>query len=187
MLRALHSKFRSMEKNMTGSRISGVYQDGKVSVVDAGGEVSTMTFSSTVITDANIDAQTALFDAFVDSVETLILGNVTKVEWVNTEIFPNIRPTNGAARETKLLVQYQNTQTGKRYAMTIPTLNPVLPVYSDNINAIDVVLTTTPAAITGFIAAFNAFVKDPSVPLALVGDIAPHVTVVGLKVVGRNI
>lgn len=169
------------------SRISGVYQDGSISFVDAGGEIGTMNFSSTVITEDNIVAQSALFDTFVAAAETLTLGNVTKVQWVNTEILPNTRPTNGAARETKLLVQYQNTQTGKRYTMTLPTLNPVLPVYSDNINAIDVVLTSTPAAITGFIVAFNAFVKDPSVPLALVGDIAPAVTVVGLKVVGRNI
>lgn len=154
---------------------------------DAGAEMSNIAGSSAVIDDENVETETALFDTFRGRVEALALGDPVKRVFINTVEQGFTRPTNGANRETKLLVQYQHLTSGKRYTMTLPTLNPTIPVYVDNINAKDVVRMDTPAAISNFVTAFNAFVKAPDIPLAMVEDFGNTVVVVGLKVVGRNI
>jgi len=169
------------------NRPSGIYHDWSITYGDAGGEMSTMRGSSAVIEEGNIETQDDAWLAFRDAVDALALGDIVKQENVNTVESGFTRPTNGANRETKLLIQYQNISTGKRYAMTLPTLDPTIPVYVDNINAKDAVRMDTPAAITTLITTFEAFVVDPQVPLALQPTIGWAVEVVGLQVVGRNI
>lgn len=174
------------------SRPAGLYGDFDATFMDAGNEPGRMAATARVVVgaddDSNIAAQVALFDTFMTRVDALTLGDLARQRYVNENTSNWSQPTNGAARETKLLVQYQCTATGKRYTMTIPTLNPELPVYVLNINAKDVLRMDTPTEITQFVSAFNAFVVAPDIPYDGVEyAVDPAVTVVGLKVVGRNI
>jgi len=136
------------------SRPTGSYGDFSISKRDAGNEVGTMRGSAQIITAANRDDQDDLFDAFTAAVDALTLGNTEKTEYFKTFEGATVTPTNGATRELKLLVMYQCTATGKRYTMTVPTLNPALPVYVQNVSVKDAIRTDTPAQITGFITAF---------------------------------
>jgi len=158
----------------------GSYQPWSMTFLDAGNETSTFSGYATLLTAGNIVAQVALWDTFVTATQALCLGTLIKHRFDQEQIVSGLTvPINGAAREIKLLVQWVATGTGRRGVQTLPTLNPALPDYVQNINAHDVVLTTSPTQITDFIAAYDAFVKDP------IG--AAAVVVAGLKVVGRNI
>jgi len=174
------------------SRPAGLYGDFDATYMDAGNEAGRMQGTARVVTgdddDSNIATQVTLFDTFMTRVNALVLGDLARQRYVNENTSNWSQPTNGAARETKLLVQYQCTLTGKRYTMSIPTLNPTLPDYVVNVNAKDVVLMTAPTEITQFITAFNAFVVAPDIPWnGTAYAVDPACTVVGLKVVGRNI
>jgi len=158
----------------------GTYQPWSITYLDAGNEASNVAGYATVLTAANFDAQVALFATLVATIDAITLGVRIRDRFQNDQIVAgSTPPINGAAREIKLLVQWVATATGRRGTLTIPTIDPALPDYVQNINARDVVLTNSPTEITDFITAFNAFAKDP------VG--AADIVVAGLKVVGRNI
>lgn len=173
------------------ARPLGLYGDWDASFKDAGNESGRMQGVARVVlgTDAasNIETQSDLWDTFMGTVDTLTLGALERRRYINENVVAWVQPTNGAARETKLLVQYRCTATGKNYTLTIPTLDPTLPDYVININARDVILMTAPSEITAFITAFNNFVVAPDIP-SIAGVYAddPACTVIGLKVVGRN-
>ncbi len=174
-------------------RVAGYYGDWSMTFRDAGNEYSS--FSGTAIAidgddnSSNLGAQQGLWATFISATNALVLGNPSKRSYYVTQDIAAALPTNGAARETKLMVIYQCTATGKRYNMTLPTLNPTIPLYVDNISVKDAVRTDSPSTITAFIAAFNAFVVAPDIPSNGDGVYAtnPACTVVGLRVVGRNI
>lgn len=173
------------------SRPLGLYGDWSLSYVDAGNETGTVRGTAKVVVgdddDSNIDTQVALWSTFITRIDALTLGDLSQASYVNSNQSAVSQPTNGAAREIKLLVQYECIATGKRYTMTIPTLDPTIPVYVLNINAKDVIRMDTPTAITEFITAFNAFVVAPDIPaIADVYATDPACTVIGLKVVGRR-
>lgn len=174
------------------SRPFGLYGDFSAAWLDAGNEIGTLRGTARVVTgtdeDSNLATQVGLFDAFMSAANALALGDLVRQQYVNEQVSAATQPTNGANRETKLLTQYQNVLTGKRFTLTLPTLNPLLPVYVQNINAKDVVQVNTPSQITAWISAFEAFVVDPSIPwdgTEYATD--PTIEVIGLKVVGRNI
>jgi len=174
------------------TRPAGLYGDFDATFYDAGNEPGRMGATARVVTglddDSNLATQVALFDTFMTRVDALVLGDLARQRYVNENTSNWTQPTNGAAREFKLLVQYQNVLTGARHTMTIPTLDPSIPEYVLNINAKDVIRMDTPTAITQFISAFNAFVVDPQIPWdGTEYAIDPACVVVGLKVVGRNI
>lgn len=174
------------------SRMFGLYGDFGASWLDAGNEVGTMRGTARVVTgtdaDSNLETQVDLFDAFMTAVDAVTLGDLIHQEYVNTQVSNASQPTNGANRELKLLVQYQNVLTGKRFTMTIPTLDPTIPVYVININAKDVIQVDEPSAIVNLVTAFNNFVVDPSIPFdGTEYAVDPEIEVIGLKVVGRNI
>jgi len=174
------------------SRPNGYYGDWLISLRDAGNEIGTVTGVATAVdgddTGSNLGTQQGLWATFYAAVAALCLGVVVKREYYVTQHLSPALPTNGAARELKLLTLYQCTATGKRYSLAIPTLNPALPAYINNVSVKDAVQTTTPSQITDYIAAFNAFVKAPDIPSDGDGTYAtdPAVTVIGLRVVGRN-
>jgi len=165
---------------------AGTYSPFEIAYRDAGNEQSRLSAYAAPIDvsddEGNIEEQNTLWTAFQTKVAALVLGAKVKARYFNETLFMNSQPTNGANRETKLLVQMQNTVTGRRFHFTIPTLNPDpgTVLYYVNDNAKDVVRLDAPTAITDLITATNAFVIDPTNP----GD--PCV-VVGLEVVGRNI
>jgi len=157
----------------------GSYQPFSISLRDAGNEIGTMRGYGTPLTAANFDAQVTAFGNLVTAVEAVVLGGTVKTEYAHTGLFDPALPTNGAARETKLLVQYKDGTNGQRFTLTIPSIDPTIPVYIDNVSAQDAISMTTPAGITGLIDAIEAFVKPPVNP-------THAVVVIGLKVVGRN-
>lgn len=157
----------------------GGYQPAKVSYLDAGNEIGVMGFYGPELSAANFVAKSALWATLLASIDALALGNRVKDVYNDESLYNVSQPTNGAARELKLLVQYKDATTGAKFTTTIPTLDPTLPDYVINVNARDVVLTTSPTEVTDFITAFEAFAVNP-----ITGN---AVTVIGLKVVGRAI
>lgn len=156
----------------------GSYQPATISYRDAGNEIGTMSFFGAHLSAGNIVAKTALWDALLTACDALALGRRSKDVYNDESIYAYGQPTNGAARELKLLVQYQDTGNGQRFTTTLPTLNPALPVYVANINARDVVVLDEPTEVVDFITAFEAFAVNPY-------NTDHAVQVTGLKVVGR--
>lgn len=156
----------------------GGYQPATISYRDAGNEIGTMQFYGPTLTAANHDAKVALWATLLTKTDALCLGRRSKDVYNDESIYAYGQPTNGAARELKLLVQYQDSVNGQQMTLTIPTLDPSIPAYVENINARDVVLIDTPAAVTEWITAFEAFAVNPRT--------GNGVTVTGMKVVGRS-
>jgi len=157
----------------------GSYQPAEISYRDAGNEIGSCRFFGTELTAGNFVAKIALWATLLSATDAITLGLRIKDVYNDESIYGGVQPTNGAARETKLLVQYQDATTGAKFTTTIPTLDPTLPDYVINVNAKDVVLLDSPTEIADWITAFEAFAVNPFTGNA--------VTVVGLKVVGRNI
>lgn len=155
----------------------GGYQPATISYLDAGNEVGTSSFYGLELGAANFVARTALWATLLTATDALVLGRRVKDVYNDTSIYAYGQPTNGAARELKLLVQYQDAITGEKGSTTIPTLDPAIPSYVVNVNARDVVELDSPTEIVDWIAAFEAFAVNPRTGNA--------VNVVGLKVVGR--
>jgi len=158
---------------------AGTYAPASITFLDAGNELSNFNMYGRVVSAANFAADFGDFTDLVSATNAITLGVNTKYTYGNEVLIGGVQPTNGAARETKLLIQYQDTVTGERYTATVPTLTPTLPEYVVNINAKDVVKMDSPALIVTFIGAFEAFARAPRTG----NDIA----VIGLKVVGRNL
>lgn len=158
---------------------AGSYQPAEISYLDAGNEIGTCRFFGVILTTGNIVAKTALWATLLSATDAITLGARKKDVYNDESLYMVAQPTNGANRETKLLVQYQDSVNGKRLTTAIPTLDPTLPEYVININAQDVVQTSTPTEIVDWIAAFEAFAVNPETGNA--------VNVVGLQVVGRNV
>lgn len=155
----------------------GGYQPASISYRDAGNEIGTMSFYGPDLTAANFDAKVALWSTLLTKTDALVLGRRSRDQYDDESIYAYGQPTNGAAREIKLLVQYQDAVNGQQMTTSIPTLDPTIPVYVNNINARDVVVIDEPTAITEWITAFEAFAVNPRT--------GNGVTVTGLKVVGR--
>jgi len=160
----------------------GTRQKASASYRDAGNEIGNFSCYGPVITDENYDAATALWATLLSTADALALGARTKDVYNDTTSYATTQPTNGAAREIKLLIQYQVTSganTGARWNATLPTLDTTLVSYVININAKDVVDPSVGTELLAFIAAFNAFAVDPV-------NGTGAVAIVGLKVVGRS-
>jgi len=158
---------------------AGTYQPATETLVDAGNETSIFKVYGKVITAANHDAQVTLWNALRTAIGVITLGVVSKAIYASEITLDWDQPTNGASRELKLLVQFKDSTTGKRYTATVPTLDPTVPTYIQNINVKDAISVTAPSSIVDFIDAFEAFVVPPENP-------GNTVTVIGLRVVGRN-
>jgi len=158
---------------------AGSYQPATISYLDAGNEVGTMSFYGVELTAGNFVAKIALWATLLTAADALALGGRRKDVYNDESLYAVGQPTNGAARETKLLIQFEDATTHEQMTTSLPTVDPTLPTYVINKNAKDVILLTEPTEITDFIDAFEAFAVNPRT-----GNV---VTVVGLKVVGRNI
>lgn len=156
----------------------GSYQPADISYLDAGNEIGVMSFYGPDLTAGNIEAKVALWATLLTATDALVLGERIRDRYDDLSLYNVAQPTNGAAREVKLLVQYADGTTGEKFTTSIPTLDIAIPDYVINVNARDVVALDSPTAITDWITAFQAFAVAPRTGNA--------VTVVGLKVVGRS-
>lgn len=157
----------------------GGYQPFEISYLDAGNEIGRMQGYGSSLTAANFDAKVALWATLLTKTDAITLGARKKDVYNDESLYNVAQPTNGAARETKLLVQYADAVNGQPLSLTIPTLDPTLPSYVVNVNAKDVVMLDAPTEIAEWITAFEAFAVNPRTGNAVV--------VKGLQVVGRNV
>lgn len=160
----------------------GTQNKATISIRDAGNEIGTFSCVGADITAANRDAQNTLFQNLVTAVANLTLGAITKTNYISQVTVATVQPTDGAARELKLLVQYQVTSganTGARWNCTVPCLDASKVSYVININAKDVVDPSVGTELLAFIDKFQLFAVDPY-------NGTGSVAVVGLKVVGRS-
>lgn len=162
---------------------AGTYFPFEVVYVDSGNEASRFGAYGWVILpsddEGNIEEAQAAFAALVTKTDAITLGQRVRSRYWGETLYEYDQTLNGANRETKLLVQYKDATNGQRFTVTVPTLDPDIPVPVVNVNVKDAYRMDTPASITEFITAFEAFVKTPLDNHA--------VEVIGLKVVGRNI
>jgi len=175
------------------SKPNGYYGSWKVSYLDAGNEIGTAQGAAIAIdgddNSSNVGTQQGLWAAFQAALAGVTNGAKASASYYVDQVLSPALPTNGAARELKLLVMYRCLATGKRYSLTIPTLDPTIPVYVDNVSVKDAVRTDTPSQITALITAFENFVVAPDMPSDGDGDygaLSPDIEVIGLRVVGRN-
>jgi len=143
---------------------------------DYGGEVSHMKVYTTPLTAANYVAQEGLVTALWAAVDAIALGGVLGNDHGNFFRDPNpVKPANEASqRETKWLVQYHDTVTGKKYTAEIPMadLSFLDPNDRDNAEIGDA------GPVDAFVTAWNAVVRSEFDNPTLVDEIS-HV--------GRNI
>jgi len=160
----------------------GTRAKASISFRDAGNEIGRFSCTGPDLAAGTIAANEALWATLVSAANDLTLGAITKQQYSNEVTQATTQPTNGAAREIKLLIQYQvstGANTGARWTSTLPTLDTTKVNYVINVNAKDVVDPTTGDELLAFIDAFEAFAVDPA-------NGTGEVIVVGLKVVGRN-
>jgi len=145
-------------------------------ITDYSNEKSTTVLNTTVLTAGNFAAQQTLAAALAAAIENLSIGELTKqINSVPVLDTPAI-PTNPyAQREMKWLVQYQGDVSGKLFSSEIAA-----PDITDNVvpNTDTADITSTDWA--AFVTAFEAYVKSPD-------DVTETVTVIGARLVGRNI
>lgn len=158
---------------------AGSYQPFEVAYLDAGNEIGRAQGYGAIVDAGTFAAREAAWAAFLSAMDAIVLGARKKDRYNDESLYTVAQPTNGAARELKLLVQCQNTVTGRPYHFTVPTIDPTIPDYVANVNAKDAVQLDSPTEIADFITATEDFVRDPLAP-------TNGCTVIGLKVVGRN-
>lgn len=146
-----------------------------LSLRDAGNEAATFLIYGAVLTAGNFAAQQTAWGLVVTDAMALVLGAKATTNYGNKIDYIWDQPTNGAAREIALLVQGMDAVTGQRLTAKLPTLDPTIPAYVENINARDVILTDSPTAIATFVTDLEAFWKNPYTGNSM--------TVRGLKVV----
>lgn len=146
-----------------------------LSLRDAGNEAASFLVYGAILTAGNFAAQQTAWGLVVDDAMALVLGAKATTNYGNKVDYAWDQPTNGAAREIALLVQAKDAVTSQRLTAKLPTLDPTIPQYVDNINARDVVVTSAPSSIVTFVTDLQAFWKNPYTGNAVV--------IIGLKVV----
>jgi len=145
-------------------------------ITDYSNEKSSTVLNTTVLTAGNFTAQQTLAAALAAAIEDLTIGELTKqINSIPVVDTPAI-PTNPyAQREMKWLVQYQGDVSGKLFSSEIAA-----PDITDNVVINTDVADLSSADWAAFVTAFEAYVKSPD-------DVAETVTVIGARLVGRNI
>lgn len=134
----------------------------------------------------NFTAQSVAWAALYDAAVALVLGLPYAQQWVN-EVIINANPAQSAinqlaVRETKLMIQYIDNTTQKPLTTTLPTVNLALLTYLPQAKDF-VAITNAQGAgteVVAFVTAFEGYARNPAAA-------SNAITVVGLKVVGRNI
>lgn len=127
------------------------------------------------LTAANLVAKTALIDALVAAVASLILGNVATNEVIQDRDVLSVAPAASqlAQRENKMLLRYSDGATLQKFTVSIGTFDlTTLPLHSE-------FLDLTAGAGLALKTAFDAIVVNPTVA-------ANPVTLNSVQFVGRN-
>lgn len=170
---------------------NGTYHPSSITFWDKSKELSSLRVFGRVVTATYVDpdvvnftAQSVAWAALVSASMALAIGLIQKQNWVN-EVIVNANPAVGdidqlATRETKLLIQAIDTTTQKRLTATLPTLDLSLVTYLPQAGDFVAITTGQGASmeVTDFVTAYQNYAVNPETNNML--------TIVGLKVVGRN-
>lgn len=126
-------------------------------------EPSNSKVTITQLTAGNVVATLALVDALISAIEAITLGQMTKSRVVfRDQVEDATTPTDPTAqRESKWLVHYHDTTTGKKYRIELPCADLTgtnLNTNSDEANLAD-------TQIAAFVTAFEAVASDPDTGL----------------------
>lgn len=169
---------------MPASLGNGTYHPSSITYWDKSREKGTMEVYGLPVTSVNFTAVSGLWASLVTASGALVRGLIYAQRWVN-EFIANAYPPDGsinqeAVREIGLKVMYIDSTTQKKLEVTLPTVNLSLVTYLSQ--AKDFVAVTEEQGageeVVAFVDAFEAYVVNPNT--------GNGVTVVGLKVVGKN-
>lgn len=143
--------------------------------IDYGSEISTVRARGIPLTAANFDAEVAkwedLQDAITGAVNGITIGNHVALAIAHTEPSGLGPPTSPQAqRETKWLVHFHSSSTGKKYQMEIPCADLSLL----DPNARDRMLVSSGNG-ANFVTKFEAAVRAPDDGTSVLFDYALHV------------
>lgn len=151
-----------------------------VTILDRTGETSNFTVYNDAITAVSIEGFLAQLTDFRAKCQALSVGAIIRTTWVgDADDTPVDAATlsNLAQRENKLLVTYEDTTTHEKYNLTIPAIDLTKLAFVPG--AKDAVRLDSSAAITAWIAAFEALASPPE-------DMTHAVKVLKMRFVGRN-
>jgi len=147
-----------------------------MTVTDASQENSSFGFESAALTAGNIAGQATAAGTLEAATEALTIGNISKNQVAQILLDDPGVPSNPyAQRELKWLVSYQAVTSGKLYSLEIPA-----PDLTDNLVAGTDVADLTSTDWAAWVTAFEAYAKPAD-------DLTDAVTVVGARLVGRNL
>lgn len=169
---------------MSGALGNGTYHPSSITFWDKSREKGTMEVYGTPVTAGNLAAISTLWSSLVSASIGLANGLIYSQRWVNLFIANAYPPdediTQEAVREIGLKTMYIDNTSQKKLEATLPTLNLSLVTYLSQ--AKDFVAITAEqgagAEVIAYVSAFQGFSVNPNT--------GNGVTVVGLKVVGKN-
>lgn len=141
-------------------------------------EYGVFTLPSYQIDAANLATWLTGWGEFKTALEAITAGVLAKenVAIYNTVLSDAIPASPFAQRETKILVTYQGNTSARKFRIELPC--PDLTVLT--LTGKDKVTLADGGVMAAFVTAFQAIARNPY-------DDAETVTVIGAKVVGRNI
>lgn len=147
-----------------------------VQITDYSNEKSSLGLTSVTANAGNLAAQQTAAAALVAAINDLTIGEVTK-QIMSLVILdaPAIPSSPYAQRELKWLVQYVGDASGKIFTSEIAA-----PDITDNVAPNTDIADLSSADWVAFVTAFEGYVRSPD-------NGTETVTVLGAKVVGRNI
>ncbi len=169
---------------MSSALGNGTYHPSSITFWDKSREKGTLEVYGVPVTAVNFTAVSGLWASLVSASIGLANGLIYSQRWVNLFIANAYPPdediTQEAVREIGLKTLYIDNTTQKKLEATLPTLNLSLVTYLSQ--AKDFVAVTAEqgagAEVVAYVSAFEGFCVNPST--------GTGVTIVGLKVVGKN-
>lgn len=147
-----------------------------IQITDYSNEKSSFSVTSVTANAGNLAAQQTLAAALVAATEDLTIGELTKQQMALVIYDTPAIPTSPyAQRELKWLVQYQGDVSGKLFSVEIAA-----PDITDNVTPNTDIADISSTDWAAWVTAFEAYAKSPD-------NGTEAVTVIGAKVVGRNI
>ena len=153
-----------------------------LSYLDQTDEVGSFTVFNDAVTAVSLPGYLAQLTTLRAATDAITLGTPLRNTWVgdadaNERVLPG---NNFAQRENKLRVIYTGNTTGKEFELSIPTIDLALLTFiPGGKDFIQISGAGVNAAITAWIAAFEAIASSPDDP-------AENVTVQKMQFVGRN-
>lgn len=147
-----------------------------IQITDYSNEKSSFSVTSVTANAGNLAAQQTLAASLVAATEDLTIGELTKQQMALVIYDTPAIPTSPyAQRELKWLVQYQGNTSGKLFSVEIAA-----PDITDNVTPNTDIADISSTDWAAWVTAFEAYAKSPD-------NGTEAVTVIGAKVVGRNI